>query len=272
MPNIPLYIGVSLELPLNTLDVTMDPDRGPETYCDKYCATVMAEISQQLTQRLGQIHMYTRVPIPLPFLDGGPNLDLETDPSMTSWCSQIMNGKAVSVKINTPLCPSFTIVDSIDPMWDSVSERISLQPEHLSLCSTHLRLSLPSWEQQSSIPIEDVKKIAFAAIYFESAIDACLPTHWKMSEWVFSNQPYVESVPVKDIRMIWKAIDRQSTAEDLASLVCPRSKSFHRWSFFPPNLPRMIEFRRLPPSTTRRSVENRVGFLWGFVTAALEID
>jgi len=108
-------------------------------------------------------------------------------------------------------------------LWDSLG--IDFQIDTNDTCSTHVHISPDEdWK------LEQVQRIACAALYFEAAFEFLLPKSRRGNEWAKSNRVDNALFKGKDVKTCIKEVLTRTTINDVANLMCNGDRH-HGWNF-----------------------------------------
>lgn len=169
-------------------------------------------------------------------------------------------------------------------------------PESFQLCSTQLHVSFTGQQDKKGgmakdVPAEAAQLIAFPAYLFRGVIDGLMPLkspllqrHTRPNTMLKD----IENPPDGDeesLQEIWKKMRGIETLQNLHRMVCWERdydagrlarKKYYKWNFMGANNMALhwktIEYRQLPPVTSKGQLVTMVNFLLGFVSAAIAID
>ena len=169
----------------------------------------------------------------------------------------------------------------MDDVWWVLQEKFNTSTD--THCSTHVHIS-PAEGQWT---LDQVKRVAKAALYFEQSVDTILPTHRSNSTWAKSNRNNT-SLKDKDMNELFSLIDSKQDVDEIVCLMCSCSRNslegismgrslglpqynMFRWNFTPLTRHSMgtIEFRQPPGSEDAASTKLWVTFAVSFVQAAI---
>ncbi|KAI1326466.1 hypothetical protein F5Y16DRAFT_400356 [Xylariaceae sp. FL0255] len=198
-------------------------------------------------------------------------------------------GPAYGIEIDTPV---FTFKDQqlagfedeLSKVWDI------LQPlfiSDLSLwinCSTQIHCSIG--HEHNVFPIDIAQNVAFAAFFFEHAIDELMPFvsaktkdkpyGWKSNRYA---QPMEELIRLDhqkypgiemNLQGVWKTIRHTKHMGQLFKAFCSNDK-YSKWNMYGNGF-KTIEFRQPPPSRTVQEALDWAEFTCYFVDRARRID
>jgi len=206
-------------------------------------------------------------------LVGGEDEEDEEDPTYATWSLAEDDTIKKSAPGQVPLeiiSPIFQHADvegwhtHTKNLWDFVG--MGFQIAVNDSCSTHIHVSPNGdWE------LEQVKRIACAALYFEGAFEFLLPESRRQNLYAKSNR--VDNEQFKGLT-VDQCIDAILGCEDIgkvAQKMCNGERSFG-WNLksFDGLGAKTVEFRRWPGSEDFDSLYDRVAFILSFVYAAIQ--
>jgi Putative amidoligase enzyme len=150
--------------------------------------------------------------------------------------------------------------------WEYLTQYYSVTENRL--CSTRIQISL-----MPSYTLEQLKRIASSAIYFEPAIEALVPAlHRRGADWARSNwldSPYLARKGKSRVESI-EAINAARCEKDLVRLMQREDDKCYVWNFCSVIQMGTVEFRKAPGSKTSAAALSWAQFVLNFVQASLE--
>ncbi|KAH9900345.1 hypothetical protein F4778DRAFT_791615 [Xylariomycetidae sp. FL2044] len=166
----------------------------------------------------------------------------------------------------------------VSKVFETLNPLLSLSPKCWIFCTTHVHISV---DGHRHFPVAEAKRIGFAAIYFERAIDsrmpapqnnAALPGGWK-------NNEFAKGIAVnrgfRSFRKTWESIAGMADIWALSDALCPhngnRADRCWKWNFRGYGTT-TIKYRQPPPCTGSQDAQDWVSFTLAFARAAMSID